>query len=186
MLLSQTPLKNCIITSILKFHSCPHCSKTLLVLLQLSNETTEKCYDFLLIHLFRAKLFHSQDCQLWHNQPHEFISIISCAEALLNLYMSWLLTTDIFQQFSQLKSAWNVYSILKFFELDLFWAAVTLREDCIFWAFFFSDEIICSQRLEFYNIDVTVHQYSQYSKTASTSVISWLKCLKLGCLSKKS
>ena len=44
----------------------------------------------------------------------------------------------------------------------------------------------CFRRLEFYNIDVTVHQYSQYSKTASTSVISWLKCLKLGCLSKKS
>ena len=44
----------------------------------------------------------------------------------------------------------------------------------------------CFRRLEFYNIDVNVHQYSQYSETASTSVVSWLNCLKLGCLSKKS
>ena len=47
-------------------------------------------------------------------------------------------------------------------------------------------KLFCFRRLEFYNIDVNVHQYSQYTETASTSVISWLKCLKLGCLSKKS
>ena len=33
------------------------------------------------------------------------------------------------------------------------------------------------------NIDVNVHQYSQYLETASTSVIYWLIYLKLGCLS---
>ena len=45
------------------------------------------------------------------------------------------------------------------------------------------------RRLEFYNIDVNVHQYTEYSETASTSAISFAEIgmpVQKSCLSMKS